>query len=266
MTKKSIQYTSQKKYLRFDYRGWVIPLILFIAWYISTAQKWVDPALLPLPRDVWQVFTESWQSKELLENILYSLTRNTTGFIAGGIVGAALGLLFGLNHWANQIFSPTLNAIKHVAVFAWIPLMIMWFGNGELSKVIFIALVVFYPVFFNTYDGVKNVSEKSKEVAKIFQLSPFSTFFKVILPSAAPSIFAGLNIALVFSWVATIGAEYFFVAAPGVVNPILDGQNMFKMEVVLYGMAIIAVVGLVFSKIAQFFEAYNLRWRQGNQT
>lgn len=247
---------------KFDYRGWVIPLILWVVWAVTTQQKWVDPALLPPPKEVWQVFVESWQSKELLENILYSLARNTTGFIAGGVIGAGLGLLLGLNIWADRFFSPTLNAIKHVAVFAWIPLMIMWFGNGELSKIIFIALVVFYPVFFNTYDGVKNVSEKTKEVAKIFQLSKFSTFFKVILPSAAPSIFAGLNIALVFSWVATIGAEYFFVAAPGVVNPILDGQNLFQMEVVLYGMAIIAVVGLIFSKAAQFFENYNLRWRQ----
>ena len=256
--KKSKTGSNQK----FDYRGWVIPLILGVVWYITTHQKWVDPALLPLPKAVWQVFVESWQSKELLENILYSLARNTTGFIAGGVVASALGLLLGLNVWADRFFSPTLNAIKHVAVFAWIPLMIMWFGNGELSKIIFIALVVFYPVFFNTYDGVKNVSEKTIEVAKIFQLSKLSTFFKVILPAAAPSIFAGLNIALVFSWVATIGAEYFFVAAPGVVNPILDGQNLFQMEVVLYGMAIIAVVGLIFSKAAQFFENYNLRWRQ----
>lgn len=260
--RKNRRTGTTKKSLDFDYRGWVIPVILFVLWYITTDQKWIDPALLPRPHDVWQVFVESWQSKELAENILYSLARNTTGFIAGGVIGAALGLLLGLNSWADRFFSPTLNAIKHVAVFAWIPLMIMWFGNGELSKVIFIALVVFYPVFFNTYDGVKNVSEKTKEVAKIFKLSKFSTFFKVILPSAAPSIFAGLNIALVFSWVATIGAEYFFVAAPGVVNPILDGQSLFKMEVVLYGMAIIAVVGLLFSKLAQFFESYNLRWRQ----
>ena len=84
----------------------------------------------------------------------------------------------------------------------------------------------------------------------------------MILPAAAPSIFAGLNIALVFSWVATVGAEYFFVSSVGVVNPIMDGQNLFQMEVVLYGMAIIAIVGLLFSKAAQFFENYNLHWRQ----
>ena len=248
---------------KIDLRAWVIPLILLFIWTVVSNKNWVDRALLPLPQDVWQVFLDSWQSKELFENIAYSLLRNTTGFIAGGILGAALGLFLGLNIWADRFFSPTLNAIKHVAVFAWIPLMIMWFGNGELSKIIFIALVVFYPVFFNTYDGVKNVSEKNKEVAQIFQLSRSTRFFKVILPSAAPSIFAGLNIALVFSWVATIGAEYFFMAAPGVVNPILDGQNLFQMETVLYGMSIIALVGLVFSKIAQYFENYNLRWRQG---
>lgn len=198
----------------------------------------------------------------MTENIIASLLRNTAGFIAGGVMGAVLGLALGLNVWLDRIFSPTLNAIKHVAVFAWIPLMIMWFGHGEVSKVIFIALVVFYPVFFNTYDGVKNVPVKIKEVAQIFQLSPVRTFFKVILPAAAPSIFAGLNIALVFSWVATVGAEYFFVSSVGVVNPIMDGQNLFQMEVVLYGMAIIAIVGLLFSKAAQFFENYNLRWRQ----
>ena len=247
---------------KIEYRGWVIPLALFALWYVVTALKWIDPALLPPPKDVWAVFLEGVQTGELYENILSSLLRNTTGFIVGGVIGASLGLILGLNVWLDRFFSPTLNAIKHVAVFAWIPLMIMWFGHGEVSKVIFIALVVFYPVFFNTYDGVKNVPVKIKEVAEIFQLSPTRTFFKVILPAAAPSIFAGLNIALVFSWVATVGAEYFFVSSVGVVNPILDGQNLFKMDVVLYGMAIIAVVGLLFSKAAQFFENYNLRWRQ----
>lgn len=247
---------------KIEYRGWVIPLVLFALWYISTAFKWIDPALLPPPKDVWLVFLQGVQTGELYENIIASLLRNTTGFIVGGVMGASLGLLLGLNVWVDRFFSPTLNAIKHVAVFAWIPLMIMWFGHGEVSKVIFIALVVFYPVFFNTYDGVKNVPVKIKEVAEIFQLSPTRTFFKVILPAAAPSIFAGLNIALVFSWVATVGAEYFFVSSVGVVNPILDGQNLFQMDVVLYGMAIIAIVGLLFSKAAQFFENYNLRWRQ----
>lgn len=247
---------------KIDYRGWVIPLILFGVWSLVTAKQWVDPALLAPPKQVWQAFLNGLQSGELSENVIASLLRNSTGFVAGSLIGTGLGLLLGLNIWLDRFFSPTLNAIKHVAVFAWIPLMIMWFGHGELSKVIFIALVVFYPVFFNTYDGVKNVPNKIKEVAQIFQLSPVSTFFKVILPAAAPSIFAGLNIALVFSWVATVGAEYFFVSSLGVVNPILDGQNLFQMDVVLYGMAVIAVVGLVFSKAAQFFENYNLRWRQ----
>lgn len=247
---------------KIDLRGWVIPLVLFAIWYVTTQQHWIDRALLPLPHDVWLAFVEGWQSNELFENILSSLLRNVTGFIVGGLIGAGLGLLLGLNLWADRLFAPTLNAIKHVAVFAWIPLMIMWFGHGELSKVIFIALVVFYPVFFNTYDGVKNVPIKIKEVAYIYKLSPVATFLKVILPAAAPSIFAGLNIALVFSWVATVGAEYFFVSSVGVVNPILDGQTLFKMDVVLYGMAVIAIVGLCFSKTAQYFENYNLRWRK----
>ena len=243
---------------KFDYRGAVIPLALLLIWQLVSALNWVDAALLPAPKAVLAVLIEAVQSGELYENVGSSLLRNTAGFV----IGAVLGLLLGLNIWLDRIFSPTLNAIKHVAIFAWIPLMIMWFGNAEKSKVIFIALVVFYPVFFNTYDGVKNVPAKVKEVALIFKLNPLQRFLKVILPVAAPSIFAGLNIALVFSWVATVGAEYFFIAAPGVVNPILDGQNLFQMEVVLYGMLIIGAVGLLFSKAAQYFENYNLRWRQ----
>ena len=244
---------------KFDYRGAVIPLALLLIWQLVSALNWVDAALLPAPKAVLAVLIEAVQSGELYENVGSSLLRNTAGFVIGG---ATLGLFLGLNVWLDRIFSPTLNAIKHVAIFAWIPLMIMWFGNAEKSKVIFIALVVFYPVFFNTYDGVKNVPAKVKEVALIFKLNPLQRFLKVILPVAAPSIFAGLNIALVFSWVATVGAEYFFIAAPGVVNPILDGQNLFQMEVVLYGMLIIGAVGLLFSKAAQYFENYNLRWRQ----
>ena len=248
--------------LRFNYRPWVIPVVLFVLWSLSSRYGWVDAALLPPPAEVLLKFQEAWQRQEIVENILASLKLNSLGFVIGGLAGVSAGLVLASFHWLDRFFSPTLNALKHVAIFAWIPLMIMWFGHGEVSKVIFIALVVFYPVFFNTYDGVKNVPVKIKEVAEIFQLSPTRTFFKVILPAAAPSIFAGLNIALVFSWVATVGAEYFFVSSVGVVNPILDGQNLFKMDVVLYGMAIIAVVGLLFSKAAQFFENYNLRWRQ----
>lgn len=250
---------------KIDYRGAVIPIILLLVWSVSAQQKWIDAAFLPPLSTVWDEFVKGWQSGELRENVLASLIRNLAGFIAGGLVGVSAGLVLGLNTWADRFFSPTLNAIKHVAVFAWIPLMIMWFGHGELSKVIFIALVVFYPVFFNTYDGIKNVPHRLYEVADIFQLSATHRFFKVLLPAAAPSIFAGLNIALVFSWMATVGAEYFFVSDLGVVNPILDGQNVFKMEVVLYGMVVIAVIGLIVSKAAQFFENYNLRWRQPSE-
>lgn len=247
---------------KIDYRGAVIPIILLIIWAIVSHQKWIEPAFLPPLSVIWDEFVKSWQSGELWENIFASLVRNLAGFVIGGFVGISAGLLLGLNTWIDRLFSPTLNAIKHVAVFAWIPLMIMWFGHGELSKVIFIAFVVFYPVFFNTYDGIKNVPIHLYEVADIFQLSTLSRFYKVLLPAAAPNIFAGLNIALVFSWMATVGAEYFFVSDFGVVNPILDGQNLFKIEVVLYGMAVIAVIGLLLSKVAQYFENYNLRWRQ----
>ncbi|AXY58727.1 ABC transporter permease [Acinetobacter sp. WCHAc010052] len=251
---------------KIDLRGWVIPLLLGVIWYVVSTKQWVDPALLAPPMDVWHAFVSGWVSGELTENVLYSLLRNTTGFIVGSLVAIATGVALGLSRKLDLIFSPTLNAIKHVAVFAWIPLMIMWFGHGELSKIIFIALVVFYPVFFNAYDGVKHVSAQVLEVAQIYQLSPVQVFLKVILPSAAPSIFAGLNIALVYSWVATVGAEYFFVSSVGVVNPVMDGQNLFRMDIVLYGMAVIAVVGLIFSKTAQFFENYNLRWRQSANT
>ena len=129
---------------KLDYRGAVIPLILFGLWSWVTAKQWIDPALLPPPKQVWLAFLDGLQSGELYENVIASLLRNTTGFIVGGVIGAGLGLLLGLNVWLDRFFSPTLNAIKHVAVFAWIPLMIMWFGHGELSKVIFIALVVFF--------------------------------------------------------------------------------------------------------------------------
>ena len=250
---------------KIDYRGAVIPLLLLVIWATATQQKWIDPAFLPPLSAVWDEFIKGWQSGELKENVFASLVRNLAGFIVGSLVGITAGLFLGLNIWVDRFFSPTLNAIKHVAVFAWIPLMIMWFGHGELSKVIFIALVVFYPVFFNTYDGIKNVPVRLYEVADIFQLSALNRFFKVLLPAAAPSIFAGLNIALVFSWMATVGAEYFFVSDLGVVNPILDGQNLFQMEVVLYGMVVIAIIGLLLSKAAQFFENYNLRWRKTSE-
>lgn len=251
-----------KTQFRFNYRPWVIPAVLFVLWTLASRNAWVDAALLPAPPEVVVKFQEAWQRQEIVENILASLKLNSLGFVIGGLVGVTAGLILAAFHWLDRFFSPTLNALKHVAIFAWIPLMIMWFGHGDVSKVLFVSLAVFYPVFYNTYDGVKQIPKSLLEVANIYQFNAQQRFLKVILPAAAPSIFAGLNIALVFSWLATIGAEYFFVAKQGVVNPLLDGAALFDMAEIFYGMVVVGVVGLLFYSLAQYFENYNLRWRQ----
>ena len=247
---------------RFDYRGWVIPAVMIVLWVLASKNQWIDPVILPAISEVGQNFVKAWHEGAIVQNIIASVSLNASGFFFGSIVGVIAGLVLGAISLLDRFFSPTLNALKHVAVFAWIPILIMWFGHGDLAKTIFVSLVVFYPVFYNTYDGVKQVPPQILEVANIYQFGPIKRFVKVILPAAAPSIFAGLNIALVFSWLATIGAEYFFVAKAGVVNPILDGASIFDMAQIIYGMIVIGIVGLVFYSIAQYFEKRNLQWRQ----
>jgi len=144
---------------------------------------------------------------------------------------------------ANRLFGPTLNATRQIALFAWVPFLSLWLGNGEQGRVAFIALAAFFPVLLNTHLGTARVEARYLEVSRVLCLKPHRVLLKVILPSALPAILTGLRLGLIYAWLATIGAEYMFATTSGVGAMMMDARDLFRMDLVILGMMVIGGVG-----------------------
>ncbi len=156
---------------------------------------------------------------------------------------------------------PTLSALKQVSPFALIPLLSFWLGLREPAKVGFVALTCVFPILVSTYEGARGVPEKLLEVGRVYRLDQLELVLRIVLPAAAPSIFAGLHLGAFFSWLGTVGAEYFLSAGPGLGNFILDGRSGFRMDLVLFGVAVIGATGVALDGAVELAERTLLRWR-----
>lgn len=242
-------------------RGLSLPIALLAGWALVCAYGLVNTHVLVPPQAVFAAAKAQLASGSLLEHLQASLARDLAGFTLGTTVGLLVGGAMGLSRLADRLLGPSFHAAKQVALFAWIPLMSVWLGSGEAAKVVFIALAAFYPVVVNTHEGVRSVGIEHIEVARVFKFSRWQVLRKVILPAATPSIFAGVQQALIYAWLGTIGAEYLLEPAPGVGNLMTDGRERFAMDVVLLGVIVTGLVGFGLNTVASVVEDRLLRWR-----
>lgn len=228
-------------------RGLALPLGLLASWSLAVHAGLIDHRLLPPVEDVvGAAFGD--HAGELWRGLAASFTRAAQGYLVGCGAGLALGTLMGLSRTAERMVGPSFNAVRQVAVFAWIPLLTAWFGNGELAKIAFVSLAAFYPVVINTHEGVRNVPPAYREVARVFRLAPVGLLTRLVLPAAAPSILIGLQLALIYAWIATVGAEYLIGTGPGIGTALNAAREHFRMDVVLLGVVVIGLVGFVMNR------------------
>lgn len=242
-------------------RGWVVPLALLLVWDALTRFSLVNTLLLAKPAAVIEAFFVQLREGDLVGQLLASLQRDLLGFALGAVGGIVVGSFMGLSRLADRLVGPTFHAAKQVAIFAWIPLISVWFGTGELAKVVFIALSAFYPVVVNTFEGIRSVGREHVEVARVFRFTPLQILRKVVLPGALPSIFAGLHLGLVYSWLGTLGAEYLLAPGLGIGNLMIDGREQFQMDKVLLGVVIAGAVGFSLNALSTGLEHRLTRWR-----
>lgn len=240
--------------------GFILPVILFIIWDVSTRLNLVPDTLVASPGQIGGIFVDGFRDGSLLFNLKITLGRVVAGFVAGTLAGFVVGCALGLSKTVDRYMGPLFHGLRQIPLFGWMPLLILWLGVGESFKLVLIAIGAFYPMVLNTYKGVKEVSPDLVEVARVFEYNKLKLVQKVTLPSALPAIFTGMRLGLSLSWMSVVGAE-FIASNTGIGYMMAFARSLFQLDVVMVGLIMIGVCGLVMDYMLKLIEMRCLCWR-----
>ncbi|RQS62624.1 ABC transporter permease [Burkholderia sp. Bp8963] len=246
-----------------DWRGLVLPLTILALWWALAASHAIRSGLFVSPGAVLHTAWAQWTSGALMRSLSASLAREACGFALGTAGGLLLGSALGLSRIASRMVGPSFDTFKQISLFAWIPLISVWFGLGDAAKVVFLSLAALLPVAAHTCDGIHEVPRRYVDVARALRYSRLQLIRHVILPAALPSIFTGLYLGLIYSWLATLGAEYLLVAGSGIGNTLIDGSEQFRMDLVVFGIVVVGLTGWALNAFARRIERKLLARRGG---
>ncbi|MDB5051036.1 MAG: transporter permease [Fibrobacteres bacterium] len=239
----------------------LLPALILGYYALATRNHWLNPRIWVTPGQIWHAAAGLNRDGFLWLAVGESLLRDLIGFTLGTASGLLIGGALGLSRWADRLGTPTLHFLKAIAIFAWIPMLTMFFGIGELSKIVFIALSAFYPVALNTLEGIRSVPPSQRELARVYRLNPWQRLKKVIAPSALPSILTGIQLALILTWLSTVGVEYFMSAGPSIGGILLNGAESFHLDLVFIGVILLGGIGFALDQLAHGVGRHLLRNR-----
>jgi len=235
---------------------WALPLpaLLLALWSFAVHQQWLT--LIPAPYEVllavtdftFGVLYDDAYSGTLLTHLFASAGRVLGGFAAAAVLAVPLGIVLARYERASLLVEPTLGVLRPIPVTAWVPLILIVFGLGSHSAIILIFIGSFFPIFINTFLGVKRVPQRLIEAAQMLGTSEGEMLYKVILPAAVPSVFAGMRIALGLAWVVVVVGET--VGVPnGLGSVITEAREVSRTEIIITGMIFIGIAGLITDKL-----------------
>ncbi|SUX86288.1 alkanesulfonate transporter permease subunit [Citrobacter koseri] len=172
---------------------WFLPVGIVAVWQIASSMGWLSTRILPSPEGVIAAFWTLSASGELWQHLAISSWRAFIGFSIGGSIGLTLGLISGLSRWGERLLDTSVQMLRNVPHLALIPLVILWFGIDESAKIFLVALGTLFPIYINTWHGIRNIDRGLVEMARSYGLSGFPLFVHVILPGALPSIMVGVR-------------------------------------------------------------------------
>ena len=242
-------------------RGLALPLLLIALWqYLSTLGPGYAYAFVPL-QNIGRSLLELLGSGELLVHIVASVATALKSLLVGGAIGLLLGSLMAFSRIVDTLVGPLYHALRQVPTLGLIPLIGLWFGNSEVSKLVVVSLATFEVMTLNTYEGLRNIEQKYVEVGRVFSFSRAQMFRRVLLPVALPSIFTGLMLAVAFAWLATVGVELLFTVGPGLSVIMERAQMAERMDIVIICITFIGLLGLAMNQLCVWLSRRALRWR-----
>lgn len=244
---------------------WLLPTGIVIVWHIASVTGWLSTRILPSPEGVVEAFWSLSASGELWQHLAISSWRALIGFSIGGAIGLTLGLICGLSRLGERLLDTSIQMLRNVPHLALIPLVILWFGIDESAKIFLVALGTLFPVYINTWHGIRNIDRGLVEMARSYGLSGFSLFVHVILPGALPSIMVGVRFALGLMWLTLIVAETISANA-GIGYLAMNAREFLQTDVVVVAIILYALLGKLADVSAQLLERLWLRWHPAYHT
>jgi sulfonate transport system permease protein len=238
------------------------PLLVLLAWWVAAQTGLVDHRQLASPAQVIGVFASELRDGSLLQNLGVSLFRVAQGLTLGVTVGVIAGCIAGTLRFGDDLVDPIVQMLRTVPFVALTSLFIVWFGINEQPKILLVALASFFPVYLNTFNGIRNVDARLVEAAQGFGLNRLGLVWEVVLPGALPQALLGFRYALGVSWLALVIAEQ-INAQSGVGYLLTNAQNNLDTAGVIAGVVTYATLGIVTDAIVRLLEARLLTWRRG---
>ncbi|GIH45760.1 sulfonate transport system permease protein [Microbispora rosea] len=249
---------------RGPWRGWhrwVSPLVVVLLWQLASVLGLLPARLLAAPSQIAVTALDLVGSGTLPTAIAVSLERVLLGFAAGAVAGVGLALVAGLSRTGENAVDPIMQMLRALPFFGLIPLFILWFGIGETPKVLLVALAVSFPLYLNTFAGIRGVDGKLAEVARTLRLGRTALVRHIVLPGALPQTLVGLRQSLGVAWLALIVAEQVNADA-GLGYMINDAREFLRTDVIVVGLLVYSALGLLTDALVRLLERRALVWRR----
>ncbi|MDE1150630.1 MAG: aliphatic sulfonate ABC transporter permease SsuC [Azospirillaceae bacterium] len=244
---------------------WLLPIALLAGWEVAAKVGWLSARVLPAPSDIAVAFWTTLRDGSLPHHVGISAERAFLGLVIGGGLGFALGLINGALPLAEDLLDSSLQMLRNVPHLAIIPMVILWFGIGEEAKVFLVAVGVLFPMYLNTFHGIRAVDRGLVEMGRVYGLGPVALYLRVILPGALPSILVGLRYALGIMWLTLIVAET-ISASSGIGYMTMNAREFLQTDMVLLGIIVYALLGKLADMASRWLERRALDWNPAFRT
>ncbi|MBS0306797.1 MAG: ABC transporter permease subunit [Proteobacteria bacterium] len=242
----------------------VTSIALFVAWFAITNLGLIKPLFLPTPQAVWGKFvlalTEGVANSTLAEHTWISLQRVFGAFLLSCVTAVPVGILMGTNRFVRGVFDPPIEFYRPLPPLAYLPLMIIWFGIGELSKILLIYLAIFAPMAISARAGVRSVSIEQIHAAYAMGASRLQIVWHVILKAALPEILTGMRIGIGFGWTTLVAAEM-VAATRGLGFMVLNAAQYLQSDTVIMGIIVIGLFAFGFDLLMRYLERALVPWK-----
>lgn len=258
------QATARQRFPWQQLQPWIVPIGLLIVWQLLAQFGLMPTRILPAPIGIVQAAIKLIQTGELWKHVQISTWRATIGFAIGGGIGLTLGVLNGVFPLAERYLDSSVQMIRNIPHLALIPLVILWFGIGDSARIFLVALGVFFPIYINTFYGIRSIDQNLIEMGRVYGLRSSELFWQIILPGSLPSTLVGVRYGLGLMWLTLIVAET-IAANSGIGYMAMNAREFMQTDVVVLSILLYAVLGKLADSAVRLLERWWLPWHPSQQ-